>query len=56
MAVPRTARSALFAIDVRLLETLNAAQALAKESPTRELSLAITKLQEARHWLGDVSR
>lgn len=28
---------------------------VAAGTPSRELSLAITKLDEARHWLGDIT-
>lgn len=34
----------------QITSTIDAAQELAKDEPSRELSLTITKLEEARFW------
>jgi hypothetical protein len=39
----------------RLFAALGAAQEMSHETPTRELSLVITKIEEAILWLGRVS-
>lgn len=46
-------RATLFMHAVEVEELVRKLQETAKTHPSRQLSLAITKLEEGAHWLGD---
>ena len=52
MAIPE---GEWIACDRQLSNALDRLRRTAERHPSRELSLAITKLQEGRHWLGEVT-